>query len=153
VAHAEIALAIIEARNDTELQHWCEVQRMFAVPAFEEPRYGPATSVVARRNNDERARQLTHLHAQLESISSLFETVLTLVEHQGHAIGRLERNVDDIQVRIDASQDELIDAAPRAYRVHRWHNGCLPRSLSAKLRLTLITLLVLNVLFVIVAFF
>lgn len=147
VAHAGIALAIADARNDDELRHWCEVQRVFTVPAFEEPRYAPAA--VVRRDRSERANQLAHLHAQLESVSTLFETVATLIERQGYTISRLERNVDDIAVRIDASNAELMDAAPRAYRVHRWHNGCVPRTLAAKLRCILISLFLLNIVFVI----
>ena len=143
VAQNEIELAIVSANNHDEHRHWSEVRRLFVVPGFDAPAVQPQNGVTQARS-----RVIDKITGQLEEISNVYSDITVILAQQDNTITTLERNVDSIRVRIDASEDELADAAPRAYRVWRWHNGLVPRTLGAKLRCVLISILMLNCMFV-----
>lgn len=141
VLAAQLESSRLDARNDEARLHWCEAERLFRA----QTRVARAPVQSCTRNDT-----LGKLQHQLEVVSSLYETVTTLVANQSNTISTIERNVDSINIRIDAARDELFDAAPREYRRHkwRWYQPYMPRGLAGRLRCILLTILCLNFVFV-----
>lgn len=118
------------ARNEQERCHFCIVEQMLIL---EEP---PSPA---------RAERLRGIQGQLAVVEQLYCAVQTLIAEQGHKLATVERNVNKISLRIDASEKELEDAAPRTFRTKRarfywWY----PRSVPAKIRLAFFSLIALN---------
>jgi hypothetical protein len=136
VVLAELEHARLTAPNDQALLHWCEAERLFAAaPALE------------RRQTTLELRQttaVTRIQRDLELVSRMYDVVTVLVANQSVLIGALERNASTIRTRIDASADELSDAAPRVYRSVRWR--CC--SMGARLRCIVAVALLVNLVLV-----
>lgn len=118
------------ARNDQERCHFCMVEQMLLL---EEP---PSPA---------RSERLRGIERQLAMVEQLYCAVQTLIAEQGHKLATVERNVNKISLRIDASEKELEDAAPRTFRTKRarfywWY----PRSFPAKIRLAFFFLIAVN---------
>lgn len=113
------------AGNEQQHLHFCVLEQMLLAHT---PKQQPET----------RAAALTGVARRLQVVSSLYDTVCAMIEQHGHTLDILERNVTRIQLRVDASESELADAAPRTFRTRRrqWVQRipCLPRSLPARLR-------------------
>lgn len=132
----EIALAQASAANVQAAQHWCEAERIFV------------QRHAVEQAPEKKALALTGIHRQLEYVSTQYEAVLRMAASQSATIGSIERNIDSIHTRIDASHRELEDAAPRRYRTWRWHRELCPGTLSGRLQCAFVLLMALNVLFV-----
>lgn len=145
-----VAGARDEARNEQEHLHWLEAERIFNSTATNAALARAPARI--RASTDTCANELRMIETKLEEISYLYSVVNVMLQHQSGKLDVLERNVDSISIRIDASEAELSDAAPRQYRTNRWrwYWMCTPNSLSARLRCALCALLVANVVFVIV---
>lgn len=131
IVHNEFARAQDEAVNNQERLHWCEAARIFE---------SQTVLPIVRRPLGE----LTRIEAQLHVVSELYAVVLRLLQQQSGKLTLVERNVDAIQVRIDASADHLADMAPRTYRARPWYWVFVPRSLTACLRCAVIAVLLGN---------
>ena len=122
------------AKNDQERLHFCVVEQLIARQI--KSRTGP-------RNEP----RLTGIERRLVAVEQLFETVHVFLEEHDHKLDGVERNVEKIVLRIDASARELEDAAPRSFRTRRaWWFSYWPRSLPAKLRLAFFCLVLGNLL-------
>jgi len=95
----------------------------------------------------ERARAMRRVRGQVERTGALMVRVGALVREQSDSIERLAHGVERADARIGAAHNELLDAAPRAYRTWRWRarTHCVPHSLAARLRLCLAALIAFNV--------
>lgn len=133
----EIELAKQSATNAQEALHWHEVERLYAQRLVHQA--APARQA---------ATALTAIERKLEYVSTQFETVLRLAASQGETIGSIERNIESIHARIDSSQRQLEDAAPRQYHTWRLHRHILPRTLAARLQCLFGGLLAANLLFI-----
>ena len=134
--------AIDEARasgnRDSQL-HFCTVEQMLLVL---DSRAGAAQS-------QERAPQLGDVARRLGETERLFAVVIGMLERHNESIGAIERNVFGIETRVDASERELCDAAPRSYRgtvAASWYRRVLPRTTPAKARAMLALLIAFNLL-------
>lgn len=121
------------AGNDQQHLHFCVLEQMLLAQAPKQETRTAALTGVARR---------------LQIVSTLYDTVCAMIQQQGHTLDILERNVTRIQLRVDASENELTDAAPRTFRTRRrqWLQRipCLPRSLPARLRCCVALLVFVN---------
>ncbi len=135
--------------NDQQRLHFCLVEQMLIrrqtewlerrIPQHSQP---PLRDV-----------QLAGVQAQLARVSELFASVLEMVAEHGDKLDILERNVYRAEVRIDASADQLSDAAPRTYRTRQHfflESIGFPRSRPARFRLAFFALVAVNVLLALV---
>ncbi len=125
----------LNKNNMHQLQHFCVVEQFLL------------ERDLRCKRDSRRAQKLTEIEQRLLQVSKLYETVCEMVERDGRKIEALERNVMRVQLRIDASEAELADAAPRAYRTRKmqfWGQFPLPRSLAAKFRCGVFALVLLN---------
>lgn len=128
------------ARNDQARMHWCEARRTIKHWIGREQR--EAQRAVERHRSESeqtesdvriqiplrvravvhptRAHELESLHRQLRSVSELYTSVCEMVQRQNVAIDGVERAVDSIATRIDATERELRDIAPRDWNSRRW---------------------------------
>lgn len=141
VALAECTLARENANNDQQRRHWCEVERLLR----QRHRQQQSASVPASRLGG-----MSAIERQLHTISTLYSRVGELVARQSRPIGDIEQNIGAIEARVDASYDQLHDAAPRAYRTRqwRWYRQYVPQSLPARMRACLACMLCANLLVV-----
>jgi len=139
VTLAECQQAADEAANDQERLHWCEAKRVA------EHWFGKQTQAKLPVNRSSASSQLER---RLQDISSLYSTVNELLSQQARPIGDIEQNIAAIEARVDATGDQLMDAAPRVYRTRRWrwYWRYWPHTLSAQLRCLLALVLAVNTL-------
>lgn len=140
VVRSEFAHARASAVNNQEQLHWCEAERIFESTL----RAAPPLPIYVERRADEIGR----IEAQLDVLSNLYSVVLRLLERQSGTLALVERNVDSIQLRVDAAAAQLEDAAPRTYRVRPWYWWFMPRSLGAWLRCAVFAMLAGNLLLI-----
>ena len=130
----------LRARNDQQHLHFTIVEQLLQLRATE---FEARSKTVVRR-----AQAMTAVERQLLNVDQLLAVVCRMVEQQSHSIDVVERNVERIRVRIDASEAELADLAPRVYKTRRARLidavPCIPRTLSGRLRGALALLIAFN---------
>ena len=137
--------AIDEARcannRDSQL-HFCNIEQMLAQQQRVEVEKSEWSESQPRR-----AHQLGSVEQRLNETERLFGVVIDLLERHNESLGVIERNVFRIETRVDASERELSDAAPRSYRGQLgspWYVRVMPRTTPGKARAALATLIALN---------
>lgn len=134
--------------NDQQRLHFCLVEQMLIRRQTEW-----LESRVSHHPLQLRDVQLADAQTQLARVSELFARVLEMVAEHGDKLDILERNVYRAQVRIDASADQLIDAAPRTYRTRQHfflESIGFPRSRPARFRLAFFAVVAVNILLALV---
>ena len=140
--------AIDEARRtnnrDSQL-HFCNIEQMLLVQQQRQ-----RTEVEKREcteHQPRRAHQLGSVEQRLGETEMLFGVVVELLERHNESLGVIERNVFRIETRVDASERELSDAAPRSYRGQLgspWYVRAIPRTTPGKARAVLALLIAFN---------
>lgn len=134
----ELELAQQAATNAHAALHWHEAARLYAQRHCAPAALASRTAAVA----------LNEIERKLHYVSAQYEAVLRLAASQSETIGTIERNIESIHTRIDSSQRELEDAAPRQYHTWRLHRHIVPRTLAGRLQCVFGGLLALNLLFI-----
>lgn len=134
----------LRLHNDQQYLHFCMVEQMLRVRS--EAFFQSAQQKID--SNETRAIALTRVERDVRRVDTLYQTVNKMIEQHGHTIDIVERNVEKIQLRLDASEAELYDAAPRTFRTRRARCidtiPCLPRTLTGRLRAGLALLIAVN---------
>jgi hypothetical protein len=142
--HQAVEEARFVGNRDSEL-HFCTVEQMLCAQLRALDR---AHSATTRTSVQSAAPLFGSIESRIGETERLFGTVLTMLEQQRHSVGRLERNVFLAEARIDASERELTDAAPRAYRGQAarplWLRLCWPRTVPGRARVLLALLVASN---------
>lgn len=148
VAHNVALLSLEMAANNDSRMHWAEVVRLVESRFF---KYHSSREVVQKhtyKTTISRAPELERIERQLNEVAVLSEIVREQVLQQMPLVNSLERNVETLTTRLDASSRELEDAAPRIYHSARRNYDCWPRSMIARLRCCIAALVVLHFFFI-----
>jgi len=133
------------ARNDSERRHWSEAKRL-ALHWHAPLQRATFSARPMRGAAREQGAAVRDIERRLTRVSVLYSTVNEMVQRQAFAIDGVERAVDSIELRVDAAERELHDAAPREWRTRRWRWYWVlwPRSLRTRLLAAALALLALN---------
>lgn len=140
-AISEIKTEQDNASNAHARLHWFEVERIFV--HWQRPETPAAVAMPSR------ADELRFLQYRLEQVNTQYTIVTQLLAEHNSKLALVDRSVDRIAIRIDASADELSDAAPRRYKVRRWQ--MCPRSLPGKMRCAFGSVVLLNLVLIYLA--
>ena len=151
VARNNAIRSLDAAQNDNARQHWAEVVRLCETQLYkfrkqqQEKQKQQQQQLYFRKTpssttTDSRLAELQQIERKLERVAELTSVVRDQVLQQMSSINSIERNVETLAVRLDASQKELEDAAPRIYNAARRNYCCwrviAPRTTAARFRLS-----------------
>lgn len=170
VAETSSLSAFQRAQNTDSQQVWSEIVRCIQSKyitylkrkMFEQNQKIPAAAAIQtpmkqtnnitqiiEANNEtpqySRVAEMKKIQTKLEEISSIFLVLQAHIDRQMPLIQSLERNVDSLSIRIDASRKELEDAAPRMYhsRLRNW-TYCWGNTFSSRLRFCVCSIILCN---------
>jgi hypothetical protein len=139
----------IQSKYDTYLKKKLKAETMLAPTTTTTTTAAAAaasTMITVVHGREQQQQQETRriamisIQRKLEEISTVFLILQSHIDRQMPLIDSLERNVDSLSIRVDASRRELEDAAPRLYHNTLRNYYCcysicrLPTTFSARLR-------------------
>jgi len=153
VAHNVALLAAASAQNNDARLHWAEVvraieSRMFKYTSMANKERRQLPFRKASPLAGSRVPELETIARSLEQVAELTDIVREQVLQQMPLVNSLERNVETLTMRLDASRHELEDAAPRVYHSMRRNYDCLPRTMAARLRCCIVAVVLTHLLLI-----